>query len=461
MEKINTRISLALLALLAVAVSCTQETKKVAVETIKATSLIIPPIESVNVDFLTYQVDADNGTEISLDNGTEIKVPANCFVDADGNQVKGEVELKYREFHNASHILASGIPMKYDTADFTMDFQTAGMFEIDAFTANGPVYIANDKSIEVNMASYANDGDYNFYYLDEEDENWSYLSANTPTPNMAKQARLKELEQPVASPVQPEAYDPSKYTFDLNVEYRKFPELKAFNGIMWQFAGVDPQQDPQNFPELKKQEWKTVNLKPIKGEEGKYTLAVSNKDMEFETVVKPVLRGKALEKSDKEFAGLLASYNRKMELIEAEKERLKDQADLMRSFSVKQMGIYNYDRQLKYPNRCDIIADFDFGNEVDKDVNYMSVYLITGGGRSVVHYPPHDWGRFAFSPEDENSLVAILPGGKLAVFTKEQFKQLDVERFRKSGEPTHFTFKMTPTEVEVASVDDLSKAIGI
>ena len=122
---------------------------------------------TIDVQFNAWEMDAGKARVFKLKNGSNIHVPASAFVDKYGRKVKGKVEIKYREFHNAADIIASGIPMHYDSAGTRYHFESGGMFEIRGNQNGEPVYLANNKAIDVNMVSYNKDKNFNHYYLDE------------------------------------------------------------------------------------------------------------------------------------------------------------------------------------------------------------------------------------------------------------------------------------------------------
>lgn len=130
-----------------------------------------PAFEGVDVPFYSFKFDAAKGTKISLDNGTSINVPKNAFVDKDGKTIAGEVELNYREFHNAADIIASGIPMHDPATGQYME--TAGMFEMKGNQGGDDISIAPGKDIEVKMASYNQDGNFDFWQYDATKGAWS------------------------------------------------------------------------------------------------------------------------------------------------------------------------------------------------------------------------------------------------------------------------------------------------
>mgnify|MGYP006218189203 CR=1 FL=1 len=103
---------------------------------------ISPPIKSVDVEYKILQVDPSSDTIILFSNGTTIEIPEGAFIDKEGNPVTENITLKYREFHTPADVIASGIPMKYDSADVVGDFESAGMFELEAYQNNELVYIA-------------------------------------------------------------------------------------------------------------------------------------------------------------------------------------------------------------------------------------------------------------------------------------------------------------------------------
>ena len=72
---------------------------------------INPPLEGVNIPYKIYKVIAEKGATLDFKTGSKVVIPKNAFVDENGKLLKGEVELRYREFHDAVDFFVSGIPM--------------------------------------------------------------------------------------------------------------------------------------------------------------------------------------------------------------------------------------------------------------------------------------------------------------------------------------------------------------
>ncbi len=123
----------------------------------------VPTFNEFDVPFQSLEVVAEQGRRFQLVNGSQINVPAQAFVNKNGDPVQGKVQLTYREFHHAAEIIASGIPMEYQGGVF----ESGGMFELRGQQAGEPVFIAKGNKIEVKLASFTDEDNFNHYYLRE------------------------------------------------------------------------------------------------------------------------------------------------------------------------------------------------------------------------------------------------------------------------------------------------------
>ena len=416
-------------------------------------TLIAPPLENVDVSFKKMTVQAEKGGQLSLDNGTQIIVPEGAFVDADGQPITGEVAIKYREFHNAADIIASGIPMTNSTGDKYM--QTAGMFEIRGEHKETPVHIAEGKSLEVKMASFVNDGQqYEFFQLDEEGGDWQTLGTADVEKNPVKIQKLKNLPTLPEKPTKPEAPTEEAFKFNFNVNYQKFPELRAYEGVIWQYAGNTTATNPKENEWIFDEDWADISLEKIGN--GRYKFILKSSGNTFSSEVQPVFEGKNLQKAMADFEKRQGKYNEIKEQRIEEEERLVQEADFLRSYQVQDFGVFNWD-VWKDPNREILTAKFDFGSQINPDVNHVTIFLITASKRSVVKYKSHDFHKFSFDPNQENELVAVLPGNKLAKFTAQDFRTIDIQSIKNNKS---YTFKMKVHAKSIESVDDLEGALA-
>lgn len=366
----------------------------------------------------------------SLANGTSIEIPEQAFVDQSGNLVTGEVEIKYEEFHNAADIIASGIPMNYDTADIKGNFQTAGMFKINGFHNGQPVAVAEGKSININMASYVDDGGYNFYELKDNNKKWTFLGVGKNKENLSKKNKLDAIAPVPEKPIKVQAYGPDLFVFDLDVNLSVYPELKEFKGVMWQLATAEENSKQMELPE--KGKWSNIELQLQDREESVFLMNLYDGDNKAQVKVKPVLAGKNLEKAKARYEKMLSEYDKALAKRKMEEERLKGEATLFRSFAINNFGIFNYDRLYHMSGAVTVEADFKIEGKEYEDLNDFVVFLVTGEDRVVVKYPKFSWTTFTFLPKDNNKIVAVLAENKIAVLKSSKFKQLDLNKLKEN-----------------------------
>lgn len=416
-------------------------------------AFVSPPLKNIDVVFNKMTVQAAQGGELSLDNGTKIIIPANAFVNKNGETVTGEVDIQYREFHNAAEIIASGIPMT--NPEGTKFMQTAGMFEMRGTQGEAALEIAANQSIEVKMASFVEDGQtYDFFILDEEKGEWQDKGTAAPQKNTVKMEALKKLPTVPDAPAKPQAPKEEAFKFDFDINYQKFPELRAYEGVIWQYAGTKAATNPEKNAWIFSEDWTDISLE--KASNGQYLIALKGVGKSFKTEVQPVLEGKNLQEAMFEFEKRQVEYKKIRAARELEETRLAGEADLLRSFKVEEFGIYNWD-VWKDPARMILSAKFDFGTDYNADINNISVFLVTADKRSVVRYGAGDFDKFSFDPSDNNKLMAVLPGNKIGIFSVEAFKKLDIQTIKKDKA---FTFKMSVQSKAVESVDDLGQILA-
>jgi hypothetical protein len=276
------------------------ETNAKLLATIQKISDVQPIFSNTDVAFQHLVVDGEKGAKFNLPNGTKILVPQDAFVDKNNKAIVGKVDLEYREFHEAAEILASGIPMVYDSAGIKQQFESAGMFEIRGFQDNKPVFIAKNKTIAVDMASFVTGDNFRFYYFDQTNTKdvayhspfftaayaqtaiqkdtansvvqtqktsqgyWKYLGMNASKINTDKLAKIDSVVQAFSKNYQSKIeaekaiiaaeskkleaenrqiqnhnvrLQETQNMFRLKFDTEKYPELAAFENISWEYTG--------------------------------------------------------------------------------------------------------------------------------------------------------------------------------------------------------------------------------
>ncbi len=416
---------------------------------------VAPPIKGVDVPFQFYTLTTDEPKEINTPNGSRITIHANAFVDKNGQLVEGEVDIRYREFHNAAEIIASGIPMH--NPDNGAYMQTAGMFEIKGEQNGKEIFIAANKPLHVEMGSKIEGDAFSFYQLGPKDCRWEDKGTQAAKPNQRKLTCLRQLDEELetAKPKFVKSTQTNNFVFDLEIDYRRRPELKAFKNVVWEYTGQGSNPEQNEWIFEAGTTWNSIDLNPL--DNGYYQLVFTGSGKEFSTTVRPVL-------SDEDYDKALAEFNQRSlaeyEAIKAKQASIREgaeaQMDLMRSFNVNDFGIYNWDIW-KNGNRLkchlkpefDILAEESFEQTGNRRVSF---FLVSDDSRSVVRYDGSDLDKFSFNPEEENMLVAVLPNGRAALAKNEDFKT-----FGKRLNNKQWTLQLETTGEVITSVEDLRK----
>lgn len=382
--------------------------------------LVKPPMPGVDVPYETFALDAAKGAKWIGKNGSILVVPEHTFVDADGKPVEGEVTIKYREFHDAADILISGIPMVYDNNGKPEDFQTAGMLEIIGLKDGKDVFIAPGKEISIEMASFTNEDNYGLYVLDPE-KGWQDIGKAKIKANKEKEEGMRLIAKKPKPPIKAVGGMQIQDEVTFDGSYDDFPELKPFKKVRWQ--AVDPKRYAQFEEKLVSSVWNNIELEEVNAAGLVYNIVLSSKSKGKLTVqVRPVLEGKDYEKAMAKFNEKMANYEKLLAQRGLEEARLATQNDIYRTFNISGFGIYNCDRYYSNPNMFSCNPDYNFGEENYVDLKATSIYHITGNNRAVLVLSYTETLRF--DPKEDNHLVVLMPGNKMAHFGPKSFAKI-------------------------------------
>lgn len=398
--------------------------------------------------------------EIKLPSGTQISVPVNCFMDKDGKAVKGDVDLVFEEFLSPGSIISSQINMTYDSAGTHSNFESAGMFRINAFQGDQQLYIAKGKSIDVSLATPDPDKGFNSYYSTQNGDDWAYLGKSSATANSAKAESLKATQEQIKNavkPVKPVEYSADGKYFDLNLSRAYTHDLKSLLGIVWEYSGNNKKNDPAYNKAAYNRNWDFVSILPSGDKRGQYEIVLTNKDTSVKTTARPVFRGAVLDEQNLEFAAELGEFNKRMEAVYQEQKQAIAEASFLRTLSVKNLGLYNYDRQYHAPDMIPVYASFDFGSDSLKKFP-INVYLITGNGMAVIRYPLDDWNKFRYSKKDLNKMIAILPDQEICTFSSVRFSK-EAPTFPED-KPGKYTFVLRHSGVKATDSKSIDRVLS-
>lgn len=425
---------------------------------------IAPPLAGVTVPFKEYKVNAKKGGTISYPNGSKVTFQPNSFVDASGAVVTGNVDVQYREMHDAVDFFLAGVPMEYDSAGATYQLESAGMVEVAAFVNGAVVYLDKNKPMSVEMASAQTGTDYNLYQFDASIGNWVYQGKDVvkamPQPDIEKkkdslmnvlladrQYQIGCISQGMVQPVdamKPVKANPANNRFLVDFNKQEFPEMAAYQNVIFEVDESKEKFDPANYGVT----WETINLsRGDKAATYKLTLRKGLKQVKLD--VYPVLDGQeyntALANYDKAHAKYLddsAKYstwvsNRAQygnngagypmpELTPAMIASMGASGTMsyntQRAFSLSGFGIYNMDSPEHLPQGSIVEMTMN-GPDNQLFSGYQSIYHVDRQKNTLMNYnSTNPVSEFHCNTRSEN-LVWAVKDGELYYAENESFSK--------------------------------------
>lgn len=438
-----------------------------------------------------FVVDASKGGMFMNENGSMINVPGFAFLDSAGNKVSGNVELRYKEFHDPAKIFMAGIPMSYDSAGGRFHFESAGMIEITAFQNGVPLRTNPDSAIRVAMVSDSDEERFNTYYLDTVAKNWKYINDEKAfvfdaPPAEDSTSALQAGTNVTQPPVPPKVADKNKPSFAIAFSPSEFPELVAYKGVRFE---VDEKETPYN-KEDKKVQWEDVAVTRIKNRSLlQVTFTAGTREAIYVTT--PVV-------DQKDFAAAQLSWEQRnseyQKALKAREDKEKNDADtretamqnadqhrtwvndtlatrarqsrvaaglqasnqsmVMREFIISNFGVWNSDCPESLPEGLEIFAKIT-DSKTGKVLDVNQVCLVEEGKNAIYTYYAADMSKFQYNPDVDNLLWAITREGKLAVVSVNDFKNM-AGTGKKDA-----TFKFTVRNETITKPDQARKLLGI
>lgn len=409
----------------------------------------IPELDKMEI----YSVNNSKPTEIITERGNKIIIPANSFVDSKNNPISGKVDILFKDYHNPLENFLSGIPMTYDSAGVNYTFESAGMFKIFAKQNGENVYLASNKTIEVELVT-TNEEVFNQYYYDTIANNWKYLKTEKKDDIELFADKLTQIEEEIEE----SSYNLGKpQTTEVNPKSSSIIANKQ-NVVRkhdkTRFAIKIPQKENlvnsadslgdrvfEIYPDQKfKQEYYSVKwtdkiVVPDK-KEGDYLISLIKGD------TKLTFRGYLVEDPSEE-------YDKQMEIAKqkkAEKDARKIRKDEemaairnlrsvqenmnqflkqgmvgTRSVTIINLGIYNCDRPIPQPLMAKD-GDGVFVDSLGKKLICNSVNICQAGQNILWKYPMNS--TYKYSAGYKNVAWVVLPDFSIAVLLPDDKSKL-------------------------------------
>ncbi|MFO0322029.1 MAG: hypothetical protein ACK504_06350 [Bacteroidota bacterium] len=328
-------------------------------------AFIAPPISKLTIPYQKFKIKNEKGATLKTQSNSKIIIPKNSFVNKKGEEIIGDVEIQFREFHHQADIIASGIPMKYDSAGIHTHLESAGMIDIKGFQNNEPIFIHPKKEIIIELQSSQTADKFNMYALDTIKKNWTYLHRDNSLKNLKKKNELRssdenelnlinektetiqkqidaippKIEQEkisyskkinqlpkVTEPIKPSKVVEGRPQFQLDVSAKEFPELATFKNMVFEVGSENKNYNPK----LADITWGSAEISEGTQKGKNYLLTLKLRERVEKLIVYPALSGKDYEEAIKQYDAKFTEYKSVLA------KRLTDEKKLKEEFEKKQ-----------------------------------------------------------------------------------------------------------------------------
>ena len=475
MKKLS--ISFVLISLILLAISCGKQGK--------LARFINPPVEGLDIAFQEFEINPENPDTLKFKFGTRITIPPNSFIDSAGNVVKEKITIKYREFRNAAEIFRAGIPMNFNAMGNETALETAGMFELRAFSNKKKLKLKQGKFITVKMGSQVEGNNYNFFGFDENNGNWNFMGYPETEINPEYERIVENIERLEKTKKYP--LSDEYFVFDYNAAFdvtyyhlgKKFNDntmkarIKQYGGQLynlytWDYVKYRGTSYYAQFmlwknlsgklPHWVRKKNATARVKKLSG--NIYIISVSYKERKYSFKAEIEMPLKVLYAYSPKY--LKDNYEEAMKKLEEENMRLELEAKVYRSFQVNRLGILNYDAL--YKAKDPIYANVDFILDFVKDqATYEGgkVFVVPEGRRAVLTLKDFTNNYLALDKSDNQiRIFTLLPGGDVGIIDSTEMNQLNFEKLATEEKP-NITLKFRKWDKQLKSEEDVDALFGI
>ncbi len=380
----------------------------------------------------SFALKTNQAREIELQENLRIKVPAQAFVDQNGEVVEGNYDLVFRNLSEPWAMITSNIKMEYDSAG-THQLVSSLMFDIRAYQNGESLALAPGKEIDLQMDVQSPEAGFNWYRYDSLSGSWSYEAAAAPTKikepltrseltDMVSQVDVVYLDNdaPSALPVKPRLKDPTKQIVELQFDFPQlYPQFAPY-GEDLKFE-VNDTIDAQRLPN----DWSNLSIELIDAKEGLYQLTLRTiRPKESVTLkIKPVFEAESFARAQDTYRRLRAkreraareAYERRIENL-SEDQRFRER--LVREWSLGGMGVFNCDRLLQQ-DFMELIPRFI--SEQGERLKIITLTQVIQGINSVFRYAK---AKFRYRPDLPFMLLLNSADGRVFLLSYEESKRL-------------------------------------
>ena len=402
------------------------------------------------LDVQKFEFPCEEDFKLTTKNGMTVNITSHSLVDAKGSPITGKIQLDITEYYTAAEIILGGITMNYNDGNQTYNFESDGMFTINATQNGKEVFVQKGKTINIETVRKSKKDGYQFFGLEK--EKWVKDENNILENDQTK--AIKVIERPTSPhiPTPLIKFNPNYYTIES--DQRKYLPKESlptndFSNTVLQIE-LDVNENPWL---LNKKEWKfdSKTAQILRNKE-----VVKNK-MTYDTISYRTLYAVRGNKKYEEYLKLEKDYNIALTAYEANYAERQKNGQLTTSekqlIVLSQFGTYNIDRYLNYPKQLVVEKSFKLSIPEKLDAN-TKIFLVAKGNDGKIY--PVDLtvykNEIRFKKNEENALIALTTN-KAYGLNSVKFKYIAKQQINTEA----FNFELE--EINFSNADGLNKTI--
>lgn len=258
----------------------------------------------------------------------QLNMSSGIFVDSQGKEVRGNVEVWYRWMPSADQWLKRGLPLKDEKAAYA----SKGVLEVYAQQAGRPLRLKSGEKLQL-LVPYGKQRDFLPMQLDTSSRRWNYIQDTSWTTVWDSSALQQLVARPkldtgdvdlVAKAAVRKLKAPSR-PFGVEVENKnQYPYFKNFEKVYWEYLDLPGSANPWKEDLLGKENgWNKVKIRQTGPKQFTLTFSkiLENGSLVRKRVIaRPLYKASSKAEAEAIYQENLAKYKSALAAIEQEKK---------------------------------------------------------------------------------------------------------------------------------------------
>ena len=356
-----------------------------------------PPLPGLDIPYQKFEVDPSQPNVLYSKYGAKINIPADAFLDKDGNIINDKVQLSFREFYNPLDFYLAGIPMNYNDNGVDKVLESGGMVELTAKSNKDELFVNPSSKIKVDIKSWTKSKDFNLYDLDKTTGKWI---------EKGKDSISVFNKNKVFPTVPPMPIIATENAFKIADDTKMFPEIEGYKDVLF---------EPINISKCNISDATEMIVKPLENGIFEVTSIIKYDSFRKENKCLCYLAFEA----GKDYNDAMKTYQNKYAKILKERNlHINEEEKILRTLTINNFGFVNCDYPKSYPSGGEINPIYV--DENGKPIVLDNVVLVEKNTNALFRYSAN----VKYNPSSNNLLWGLTNDNKIAFIKNADFGSL-------------------------------------